>query len=416
VEDRTEPAAASTRDRPVLYITAVVAGSGFYKPSMSGGDRIAANLAKGWIASGGKVIMFTTLSGKQIFENRISKGITYVILDRYLSKRRNLWAVLVFEARALIKGILGSLSEGVFRNPSVVYTPSHFWPDVISAILVSRRIPYSGLIGTFYLFPPPPFSRSSPYKGRDSINGLLFYLSQIGVAGLYRRFAKMIWVTNEYDKESMSKLLNSSKIPIVAVKGGIDWPATPRAKGTRPDFAGVFIGRLHPQKGLEELVQVWKLVVSQRPDLKLAIIGDGPLQERVQRMIRDSNLETNVTLFGFLDGEEKNAIIRKSKVVFYMSSLEVVAMAPIEAMALGLPCIAVNIPGRAKYFPRGTILTTLGNTRSSADALFTLLDDQVSYDRLSREAMRLAEEWRWESRGRILVREAQTLLRWNESE
>jgi glycosyltransferase involved in cell wall biosynthesis len=226
----------------------------------------------------------------------------------------------------------------------------------------------------------------------------------------------MIWVTNEYDKESMSKLLNSPNIPVIAVKGGIDWPSRPRSEGTEPDFAGVFIGRLHPQKGVEELVQVWKLVVSQRPDLKLALIGDGPLQERIQRMIRDSNLATNVTLFGFLDGEAKNAIIRKSKVVFYMSNLEVVAMAPIEAMALGLPCIAVNIPGRARYFPKGTVLTQGGNARSTADALFNLMDDHATYHRLCREATELAEEWRWESRGRILMEEAQKLLQWSEGE
>jgi glycosyltransferase involved in cell wall biosynthesis len=380
---------------------------------MSGGDRIAANLAKEWVASGGKVIIFTTLSGKQMFDNQISSGINYVVLDHYLSRRRNLWAVLVFETRALVKGIFGSLSEQVVRNPSVVYAPSHFWPDVITAILVSRRIPRSGLIGTFYLFPPPPFSRSSPYKGRNLANGVLYYMSQLGVAGLYRRFAKMIWVTNDYDKESMARLLDSPKIPIVAVKGGIDWPSKGEAEGAKPDFAGVFIGRLHPQKGVEELVQVWKLVVSQRPDLKLALIGDGPLQERIQRMIRDSNLAANVSLLGFLDGEAKNTIIRKSKVVFYMSSLEVVAMAPIEAMALGLPCVAVNIPGRAKYFPRGTLLTQLGNPQSTVDALFTLIDDHIAYNRLSREAIELAKEWKWESRGRILVQEAQKLLQWN---
>jgi glycosyltransferase involved in cell wall biosynthesis len=400
----------------MLYITAVVAGSGFFKPSMSGGDRIAVNFAKEWAASGGKVIIFTTLSGKQMFDNLTSTGITYVVIDHYLSKRRNLWAVLVFEIRALIKGIGSSLSEEVFRTPSVVYSPSHFWPDVITAVLLNRRIPRSGMIGTFYLFPPSPFSRSSPYKGKNLLNGLLYYLSQIGVVPLYRRFANMIWVTNEYDKKSMSRLLDSPGIPIVAVKGGIDWPSVPRSGSKESDFAGVFIGRLHPQKGVEELIQVWKAVVNQRPDLKLAIIGDGPLQERIQRMIKDSNLALNVTLFGFLDGEDKNAIIRNSKVVFYMSSLEVVAMAPIEAMALGLPCIAVNIPGRAKYFPRGTLLTPLGNAGSTASAFFSLIDDHATYNRLSREAMELAEEWRWESRGRTLMKEAQRLLQRNENE
>jgi glycosyltransferase involved in cell wall biosynthesis len=324
--------------------------------------------------------------------------------------------VLVFETRALIKGILASLSEEVSRSPSVVYAPSHFWPDVLTAILVSRRIPGSGLIGTFYLFPPLPFSRSWPYKGKNVVNGLLYYISQIGVTSLYKRFAKMVWVTNDYDKEAMSRMLNSPNIPIVAVKGGIDWPSRPSPDVLEPIFAGVFIGRLHPQKGVEELIQVWKLVANQRPDSKLAVIGDGPLQERLQRTIRNSNLAANVTLFGFLDGEAKNAIIRQSKVVVYMSSLEVVAMAPIEAMALGLPCIAVNIPGRAKYFPRGTMLTQLGNARSTADALFALMDDHATYKRLSREATELAAEWRWESRGKILKWEAQKVLHRNEGE
>jgi glycosyltransferase involved in cell wall biosynthesis len=220
----------------------------------------------------------------------------------------------------------------------------------------------------------------------------------------------MVWVTNEFDKESMSKLLDSPRIPIVAVKGGIDWPMGPKYESADYDYAGVFIGRLHPQKGVEELVQVWRLVVSQRPNLKLALIGDGPLLESIQKTIKNSNLAGNVTLFGFLDGEAKNDIIRKSRVVFYMSSLEVVAMAPFEAMALGLPCIAVDIPGRARYFPKGTVLTNLGNTRSTMDALFTLMDDGVTYHRLSREATELAEEWRWESRRKKLVQEAQRLL------
>jgi glycosyltransferase involved in cell wall biosynthesis len=226
----------------------------------------------------------------------------------------------------------------------------------------------------------------------------------------------MIWVTNDYDRESMSRLLDSPNIPIIAVKGGIDWPTRPSSKKTEPDYEGVFIGRLHPQKGVEELLCVWKLVVGKRPHMKLAIIGDGPLQDKIQKIIADTSLASNVTMFGFLDGEAKNTVIRNSRVVFYMSNLEIVAMAPIEAMALGLPCIAVNIPGRARYFPKGTVLTQLGNSRSTADALFNLMDDQATYHRLSREAIELAEEWRWESRGRTLMQEAQKLLNWNGAE
>jgi hypothetical protein len=44
------------------------------------------------------------------------------------------------------------------------------------------------------------------------------------------------------------------------------------------------------------------------------------------------------------------------------------------------------------------------------------MDDHAAYLRLSREAIELAEEWRWESRGRTLVQEAQKLLNWEQAE
>jgi glycosyltransferase involved in cell wall biosynthesis len=377
---------------------------------MSGGDRIAINLAKEWAASVGKVIIFTTQSGKQMFDNWISRDVSYVIVDKHLSKRRNLWAVVIFEARAFIKGVIGSLSEKVPSAPSIVYTPSHFWPDVIAAILVRRRIADAELIGTLYLFPPSPFSKGSPYKGLAFFNGLLFFLSQLGIAHLYRRFARMIWVTNDYDKDSMTKLLNSPKIPVIAIKGGIDWPEPPRSKDGERRFAGVFIGRLHPQKGIQELVSLWKLVVNQRPHLRLAIIGDGPMEDQLRAVIKQEDLTENVTLFGFQDGDAKYRVIRESQVVFYMSTLEIVAMAPIEAMALGLPCIALNIPGRTRYFPKGTLLAQRENLQSARDALFSLLDNPILYDKLSREAISLAQEWKWEYRRKTLVQEAQKLL------
>jgi glycosyltransferase involved in cell wall biosynthesis len=220
----------------------------------------------------------------------------------------------------------------------------------------------------------------------------------------------MIWVTNDYDKDSMTKLLNSPKIPIIAIKGGIDWPEPPRSKDGERRFAGVFIGRLHPQKGIQELVSLWKLVVNQRPHLRLAIIGDGPMEDQLRAVIKQEDLTENVTLFGFQDGDAKYRVIRESQVVFYMSTLEIVAMAPIEAMALGLPCIALNIPGRTRYFPKGTLLAQRENLQSARDALFSLLDNPILYDKLSREAISLAQEWKWEYRRKTLVQEAQKLL------
>ena len=51
-------------------------------------------------------------------------------------------------------------------------------------------------------------------------------------------------------------------------------------------YDAVFIGRFHPQKGVLELIDIWKRVVNKKPQAKLAMIGDGPLMKKVQLKIK----------------------------------------------------------------------------------------------------------------------------------
>jgi len=99
----------------------------------------------------------------------------------------------------------------------------------------------------------------------------------------------------------------------------------------------VAIGRLVPYKGFEFLIKA----VS-KTDLKLKIIGDGPLRTELEEL---SKSFSNITLCGNITDEDKDKIIAESDllVVSSINKAEAYGMIIVEAFQSGLPVIASNI-------------------------------------------------------------------------
>ena len=122
---------------------------------------------------------------------------------------------------------------------------------------------------------------------------------------LVRKYADAVWVTSEPDRgKFIGKRLSADKV--VAVRGGVDvkTPSLIQVPENKK-FDAVFIGRFHPQKGVLELIDIWKLVCAAKPNSKLAMIGVGELENEVKSKISKLGLEGNIVLFGFKDGYEK---------------------------------------------------------------------------------------------------------------
>jgi len=66
----------------------------------------------------------------------------------------------------------------------------------------------------------------------------------------------------------------------------------------------VYLGRLSQEKGIQELVKVF----TDLKKVKLKILGDGPLFENIKDKITKQKI-SNISLLGYIDGEEKNKII-----------------------------------------------------------------------------------------------------------
>jgi len=107
----------------------------------------------------------------------------------------------------------------------------------------------------------------------------------------------------------------------------------------------ISVGRLVEEKGFAHGIRAVRKLLSRRPELELRyeIIGGGPLQEALERLIRESRLENHVILRG---AKDQNAIVRalnQSDVFLCPSLAEALPVALMEAQAVGLPVIATRV-------------------------------------------------------------------------
>jgi len=119
----------------------------------------------------------------------------------------------------------------------------------------------------------------------------------------------------------------------------------PGYSNVREEYA-LFVGRLSPEKGLETLLDAWRILKS---PMRLRIAGDGPLASLVQeRAARDRRIEW----LGPLSGDEVASLMRSAYVLVFPSVwYEGLPLTVLEAYATGLPVIASAIGGLVELVP-----------------------------------------------------------------
>jgi len=216
------------------------------------------------------------------------------------------------------------------------------------------------------------------------------------------RQAEMLLVTGEEDREFM---ISEGRTPnsVFAVLGGVDL-SVPRSvpEPKEKEFDAIFIGRLHPQKGPLELMDIWKTVLQKKPGAKLAVIGSGPLDAKCKAKAQKLGIAGNVTFFGFCDGVEKYKIIKASRVVVHPAVYDSGGMAAAEALCCGLPGVSFDLVSLRTYYPRGWLKATPGDLDGLANNIYRLLTDEKLYAETSKEAYAAGLEWDWDARAKAV--------------
>jgi glycosyltransferase involved in cell wall biosynthesis len=99
----------------------------------------------------------------------------------------------------------------------------------------------------------------------------------------------------------------------------------------------IYTGALVAMKGVYQLAKAWNLVIENRPDARLLILGKGP-QQKVLDHLSSAAIKT-VTFFGHLATDELYNHLMASAVSVFPSYSEAFSLAPLEAMACGTAVI-----------------------------------------------------------------------------
>jgi len=169
----------------------------------------------------------------------------------------------------------------------------------------------------------------------------------------------------------------------------------------------LYLGRIHPIKGLHWLVAAFAEVAPLFPDSELVLAG--PIQGGVEtsyagelRLLTHSlGLEGRVVFTSRLTEAEKCAAYESCSVFVLPSLYEPYGIVLLEAAAHGKPLLSTRTDGPASVIHDGTsgLLATPGDTKEMAKLLFLLLSDEGMRKRLGENARKLASSRRWDKVG-----------------
>ena len=217
-----------------------------------------------------------------------------------------------------------------------------------------------------------------------------------GVRRILREAAAVI-VMGERWQEIIRRIEPAAKTVIIRNAVRIPQMSSSGAARRAPEerFQVLFLGMLIPRKGVQDIPEAARLLKESGRigGLQFVIAGTGAEKERLRAAVRAFGLEDVITFAGWVDGEEKEALLCASQVLVLPSRQEGLPVAVLEALAHGLPVIASDVGDTAEAVRDGETgyLIAPGDVQMLSHRLWDLSSDPERYERMSRAARRLAE-------------------------
>ena len=190
------------------------------------------------------------------------------------------------------------------------------------------------------------------------------YLGPLARPGslLLRAYLRRFWLScaaivapsTELGEEIRGRLPGHARRRVVVIPSGIDVegirrlrPADPRpAAGWAPDtVVAASLGRLASEKSPLDILNAFGMAVGRRRDLRLIFIGGGPLEADLRRRAQAPTLEGRVHFTGGIPRTQALATLAAADFFVFASQTETQGLVLAEALAAGVPALAVDGPG-----------------------------------------------------------------------
>ncbi len=217
--------------------------------------------------------------------------------------------------------------------------------------------------------------------------------------------------------ESIARLIRRRGVttPMTVVPTGIDVEAFASADGARaralhgipPDgFVVGHVGRLAPEKNIPYLAEAVAQFLKQHGTARFLVVGDGPAREQIEATCVRHQVYERLILAGRRTGTALREAYRAMDVFAFASRTETQGMVVAEAMAAGLPVVALSATGVREVVASGNglLLPAAATAPEFASALASLAEDPTRRAQLAAGALSTAREFSSErSASRLLA-------------
>lgn len=170
-------------------------------------------------------------------------------------------------------------------------------------------------------------------------------------------------------------------------------------KETSPTY--IFVSRLVKMKGIENILKTFKLIVAEKPQAKLWIVGGGEASymKTLETKIKNCGIAKNVTFYGYVSNQKKLELMRRAHILLHASVKEGWGLVVLEAASQATPAVVYNVPGLCDVVKNGKTGTVI--KRNTPDEMakeaVKLFENKKRYSEYQKNGLAWASSLRWDT-------------------
>jgi glycosyltransferase involved in cell wall biosynthesis len=233
------------------------------------------------------------------------------------------------------------------KETDAIFSPTDYWFDVLPVAFSKARLK------VVVLQMQAPTLREVIFRSRPDVEptriaSLHYCLSQWISLTVLRccRHKRLIVVQSLLEAVALKKGFQPTEV--VCIPNGVDVETADSAPEQEKRFDVVWMGRVHRQKGIDDLLKTLQFLSRNFPNFRALLIGN--LKAALETKIAELGLTANVEFSGYVSGVEKFRQLKSARLFLMPSRHEGLPIVVGEALASGLPVVAYELEMYRPFF------------------------------------------------------------------
>ncbi|HEC92857.1 MAG TPA: glycosyltransferase family 4 protein [Candidatus Atribacteria bacterium] len=157
----------------------------------------------------------------------------------------------------------------------------------------------------------------------------------------------------------------------------------------------LYVGRIAQEKSIDKIIEALAIIKKKGSNnVKLLIVGEGPALDELRQLVRSLQIEEEVIFTGVVSNKEIRHYYKIAYLFAIASTSETFGIVIIEALASGIPVLAVRAPGAVDILTDGLDgLLVDDDVEKFANALDKIIREPELRERLSQGALKTSERY-----------------------